>query len=342
MSLLYVHRSPVFRTAVARIAEAAELHCREFHDNAAALVFLAAREPASLFLVEHGSGDGKGFRMIEEVRLFAHRATLPIACILETRDLAAAREAFRAGVTEVFQETDDAGLRSFVREFSGTAKAPSFNGRVLLLEDSASHMAFVSHLCGELGLSVDTATTVEEGLALFAANTYQIAVIDIVLEGIQSGLALVREIRRQTDGRGNIPVLVMSGFTDVARRIEALRCGASDFLHKPFAAEEFVWRLRRLLQEQAHEDLTESLDTTKSPGSGFSAGANKWRNLGLTPREAEICESLLVGSADKVIAEKLGISFWTVRTHIQRIFTKLGVLNRRELIVRYLTAREPA
>jgi DNA-binding CsgD family transcriptional regulator len=39
--------------------------------------------------------------------------------------------------------------------------------------------------------------------------------------------------------------------------------------------------------------------------------------------------------SDKSIAAKHGISFWTVRTHIQRIFEKLDVNNRRELIAKF-------
>jgi DNA-binding NarL/FixJ family response regulator len=54
----------------------------------------------------------------------------------------------------------------------------------------------------------------------------------------------------------------------------------------------------------------------------------------LTARETQISTALCTGASDKQIAGDLGISYWTVRSHIQSIFRKLGVLNRRELMVK--------
>jgi DNA-binding NarL/FixJ family response regulator len=370
MSLMCIHPSADFRSKVAAIAAAEGLSFLAPESADQAMILLASHEPVKLLLLAEGgmeplSGDGvssadsssdtedvadlAGLSLIEEVRLLSHRATLPIAFILQNRDLNAARQAFRAGTTEVFEVNDDTGLRSFVREIvrevARGRSVPDLTGRVLLLEDSPSHGAFVAHVCKALGLSVDLVATVEEGRKLFSANRYQLAVVDIVLDGVQSGLAMVRDIRRKRGAAGRLPVLVMSGFADVSRRIEALRCGASDFLHKPFAEEEFVWRVRRLLQDQATDDTPDAADDAESAGSptatgSVAAGQGKWRRLGLTAREAQVCDALLGGGADKVIAEELGISFWTVRTHIQRVFAKLGVLNRRELMVRYLTSRD--
>ena len=370
MSLMCIHPSADFRAKVAAIAAAEGLSFLAAETADQAMTMLASHEPVELLLLAaagmgalRGSGgpggdafpdnddtaEMEGLSLIEEVRLLSHRATLPIAFILQNRDLNAARQAFRAGATEVFEVNDETGLRSFVREIvrevARGRSVPALTGRALILEDSPSHGAFVAHLCKALGLSVDLVATVEDGRKLFSANRYQLAVVDIVLDGVQSGLALVREIRRKRGAAGRLPILVMSGFADVSRRIEALRCGASDFLHKPFAEEEFVWRLRRLLQDQATDDASDVSDEAESAASptatgAAAAGQGKWRRLGLTAREAQVCDALLGGGADKAIAEELGISFWTVRTHIQRVFAKLGVLNRRELMVRYLTSRD--
>lgn len=56
----------------------------------------------------------------------------------------------------------------------------------------------------------------------------------------------------------------------------------------------------------------------------------------LTPREQEILGELGRGAPDKAIAERLGISVWTVRAHVKRIYEKLGVHTRTEAAVRYL------
>ena len=56
----------------------------------------------------------------------------------------------------------------------------------------------------------------------------------------------------------------------------------------------------------------------------------------LSPREREICALILSGVADKEIVRALGISFWTVRSHIEQIFNKTGAVNRRDLMARFI------
>lgn len=57
----------------------------------------------------------------------------------------------------------------------------------------------------------------------------------------------------------------------------------------------------------------------------------------LTPREQEVLTHVLVGSANRVIAEQLSISVETVRSHVKRLLRKHGVSNRAELIARFDT-----
>ena len=54
-------------------------------------------------------------------------------------------------------------------------------------------------------------------------------------------------------------------------------------------------------------------------------------NTKLTERERQISDLVLFGLTDKGIASHLGISPWTVRSHLRRIFAKVGVCSRVEL-----------
>ena len=56
----------------------------------------------------------------------------------------------------------------------------------------------------------------------------------------------------------------------------------------------------------------------------------------LSPREQEIVRMVSQGHPNKVIADVLGISLWTVCTHIRRIFAKLGVTSRAAMVARLL------
>jgi DNA-binding NarL/FixJ family response regulator len=124
---------------------------------------------------------------------------------------------------------------------------------------------------------------------------------------------------------------MISGHSDKSRRLSAIKSGADDFLEKPFIVEEFVWRTRRLLHTVTPDGMEKNslaAESVKVPGAGV------WSKL--SPREMQIARCLIDGQSDKEIAVGLGISYWTVRSHVQHVFDKLGVINRRELMVRYL------
>ena len=73
------------------------------------------------------------------------------------------------------------------------------------------------------------------------------------------------------------------------------------------------------------------------PGQGVFA-PNEWRSLattlGLSPRESGVVRSVFDGASEKCIAEELGLSPHTVHTYLWRIYRKLHVQNRQELLVR--------
>jgi DNA-binding NarL/FixJ family response regulator len=75
----------------------------------------------------------------------------------------------------------------------------------------------------------------------------------------------------------------------------------------------------------------------KGPGQDLFA-PKEWRSLGkalgLSPRELGIVRGVFDGASEKCIAEQLGLSPHTVHTYLWRIYRKLQVNNRQELMVR--------
>ncbi len=278
-----------------------------------------------------GISGAQGLALVREVRKLAHRQALPILLTMDQRDLALAAQALREGVTEVFLAEDQSAIREMAMRYLDLPVAPAISGHALVVEDNPLFVELISDECRTLGLTSCACASVDEALALMVAQEFQLAVIDIVLDGLQSGLALVRHIRGQNSATRDLPILVVSGFNDTARRLEALRNGADDYLEKPFASAELIWRLRRILPER-----TEALDGTVND---IASAEQEWQHKNLSNREMEISAAIVRGMTDKQIAEELGISFWTVRSHIGHLFTKLGVLNRRELLTRYLPKR---
>lgn len=285
-----------------------------------------------LMLIANELADGDSFHLIETVRLSLRHATMPIGFVTSVPDHALAYNAMVAGATEVFARNDLPSIAAFIAECAQEPEEVLGGGTVLLLEDSPSHAEYVAHLCRMLGLNVDHATSVKEAVRLYRPGKYQLVVIDVVLDDIQNGITLVRIIRQNHASRQ--PIVVMSGYDDLPRRLHALKSGADDFVSKPFSPEEFVWRIRKVLKSYARHDI--ALQNSRAERSPDIENEQQAFLQMLTPREREIAGKVLAGMSDKAIAGDLGISFWTVRSHIEQIFTKTGALNRRDLIVRFM------
>jgi DNA-binding CsgD family transcriptional regulator len=60
----------------------------------------------------------------------------------------------------------------------------------------------------------------------------------------------------------------------------------------------------------------------------------------LSKRELQVVEALAEGLTNREIGQRLGLSFHTIKNHVERIFDKVGASNRMELL--FLTATEPA
>lgn len=72
--------------------------------------------------------------------------------------------------------------------------------------------------------------------------------------------------------------------------------------------------------------------TPRARQPGFERNEAAIRSLGLTPRECEILAALVLGQSNKELARTLGISPDTVKTHLARVYEKLGVSGRVQAI----------
>ena len=194
--------------------------------------------------------------------------------------------ALRCGATEVFSTTEYGALGNFIADCAERPSQGDFSGRVLLLEDSASQAAFVARLMEELGLSVDVARDVDEAIRLYQPRKYLIVIADVVLKNGKSGVGFVRRLRQ--DHAWRQPVLVMSGFDDLPRRLLAIKSGADDFLSKPFSPEELVWRMKKVLNEYVADE-----PDTKSSAHLRAIESDTFVRL-LSPRERQYWVRLFI------------------------------------------------
>jgi two-component system OmpR family response regulator len=116
--------------------------------------------------------------------------------------------------------------------------------RVLVIEDDAKIASFVVKGLKQEGYAVDQAADGDTGLALAGSTTYDAAVVDIMLPGLD-GLSLVRRLRAE---RSTVPVLFLSARASVEDRVKGLQAGGDDYLTKPFAFAELSARLQALIR----------------------------------------------------------------------------------------------
>ncbi len=116
--------------------------------------------------------------------------------------------------------------------------------RLLIIEDDKKIASFLHKGFLEAGFSVDTAHDGKAGLSLFLSEPYQVAVVDIMLPGLD-GLSLIEEVRRKGI---NTPVLILSAKQSVDERIEGLQRGGDDYMVKPFSFNELLARIQALLR----------------------------------------------------------------------------------------------
>jgi two-component system OmpR family response regulator len=116
--------------------------------------------------------------------------------------------------------------------------------RILVVEDDAKIASFVVKGLKQEGYAVDHAPDGDTGLALTASTTYDAAVVDVMLPGLD-GLSLVKRLRAS---RAELPVLFLSARSSVQDRIAGLQAGGDDYLTKPFAFAELSARLQALIR----------------------------------------------------------------------------------------------
>jgi len=116
--------------------------------------------------------------------------------------------------------------------------------RILIVEDDTVIGTFVEKGFLETGYAVDRVEDAETGLSLLNVNTYDLAVVDIMLPGMD-GLTLIESIRKKGD---TTPVLILSARKSVDDRITGLRKGGDDYLIKPFSFSELLARVQALLR----------------------------------------------------------------------------------------------
>lgn len=173
--------------------------------------------------------------------------------------------------------------------------------KILLVEDQLTAAAYLSKGLNEEGMVVDVAHNGPDGLHLLLTASYDLAILDVMLPGLD-GWAILETARKA--GK-RTPVLFLTARDDVDDRVRGLELGADDYLVKPFAYSELLARIRVILRrhDTAHfesEPASFELADLKLDLLRHRATRGSDR-LDLTPKEFALL-SLLLRRAGEVLS----------------------------------------
>lgn len=189
---------------------------------------------------------------------------------------------------------------------------PTNATKILLVEDQETAAKYIAKGLREEGFVVDVAHNGPDGLHYFLTEEYSLAILDIMLPGID-GLTILETAKK---ANRNSAVLFLTARDGVEDRVRGLELGADDYLVKPFAFAELLARIRALLRrcspivttetDLAVGDLTLNLLTHQASRAG--------KIIELTPKEFALLQLFMRRKGEvltrTVLAEQLwGISF---------------------------------
>ena len=197
--------------------------------------------------------------------------------------------------------------------------APPTRATVLIVDDHALLRTGVANIINQepdLQVIAEAANGVE-GIDAFERYHPDVTLLDLrmpVMEGVEA----VRRIRERDPLAKVIILTTYDADEDIAR---ALSAGAKAYVLKDISADALIACIHEVLNGK----------TYLAPAAAAKL-AERVTQIQLTPRELATLRLMAEGKSNKEVANELGISERTVKTHLGHLFEKLGVTNRTEAV----------
>lgn len=163
----------------------------------------------------------------------------------------------------------------------------------------------------------------EKLLELLEKDDWHIVILDINMPD-RNGLEILKDIKARYS---ELPVLILSMFSEEQYGLRAIKAGASGYLRKVSAPDELVKAIRKIVSGKKF--ITEALAEKLAENIGESNTSSLHEKL--SDREFEIMCSIAQGKSAEEIANELAISINTFYTYRNRILEKLSMKSNVEI-----------
>lgn len=178
---------------------------------------------------------------------------------------------------------------------------------VYIIDDDPLIRSGIQSLVRSIGLRALTFGSASEFLAAKRADAASCLVLDVRMPG-QSGMELHRQL---VEAKVYTPVIFITGHGDIPMSVQAMKQGATEFLTKPVRGQDLLDAVQAAIARD--RELRKDWKELESIRSRFDS---------LTPRENEVLDRVVAGLLNKQIADELGTSELTIKTHRAHVMEK--------------------
>jgi two-component system, NarL family, invasion response regulator UvrY len=198
--------------------------------------------------------------------------------------------------------------------------------KILLADDHEIVRFGLALILGQFfpGYTIDEAEDAEGVMRLMKKNDYSLLLLDLIMPG-NDGNTLLHYV---ANFHPLTKVLVLSMNDETLYGMRTLQLGAKGYLKKDAPKEEIVKAIQTILDGKKYigSKLADTLLQSSLDGKELSSMER------LTPREFQVAMYMIQDFSQKQISEMLHVQYGTVNTLKQRIYEKLDIEHRKELV----------
>lgn len=188
---------------------------------------------------------------------------------------------------------------------------------IQIIDDDRHLVESIVWIVESIGLKTKTYSRAQDFLEQYNPNQHGCLILDVRLPGM-SGLELQQTLNELGS---TLPIIFISGHSDIPLAVRIMKAGAFDFLTKPFNDQMLLENINKAL----------SLDKLRQEKNIYFSETEARYAL-LSQREKQVLQGVVEGKQNRELAAELNISLKTVEAHRGNMMRKMNVKSASQLV----------